>query len=49
VAGALALTVNLFLQRPVRSAIGLALILIGLPFYRRWTRSLSVVGNSPGV
>ncbi len=41
VAGALALTVNLFIQRPVRSAIGLLLILAGLPFYRHWTRASS--------
>jgi APA family basic amino acid/polyamine antiporter len=41
VAGAFALTVNLFIQRPVRSAIGLLLILAGLPFYRRWTRASS--------
>ncbi len=36
VLGALALTVNLWLARPVRSSIGLALILCGLVFYRRW-------------
>jgi APA family basic amino acid/polyamine antiporter len=42
VAGAFALTVNLFIQRPVRSAIGLLLILAGLPFYRYWNRSTSV-------
>jgi len=41
VAGGLALTVNLFIQRPVRSAIGLLLILAGLPFYRRWSRTPS--------
>ena len=41
VAGALALTANLFIQRPVRSAIGLLLILAGLPFYRHWTRASS--------
>ena len=41
VAGAFALTVNLFIQRPVRSAIGLLLILAGLPFYRHWTRASS--------
>jgi basic amino acid/polyamine antiporter, APA family len=40
VAGAFALTVNLFIQRPVRSAIGLLLILAGLPFYRHWTKRL---------
>ena len=39
VAGALALTVNLWLDRPGRSSIGLLVILAGLPFYRRWTRS----------
>ncbi|HKW64125.1 MAG TPA: amino acid permease [Candidatus Acidoferrum sp.] len=38
VVGAFALTVNLFIQRPVRSSIGLLLILAGLPFYRHWTK-----------
>ena len=42
VAGALALTVSLWLDRPGRSSIGLLLILAGLPFYRRWSRSRSV-------
>jgi APA family basic amino acid/polyamine antiporter len=36
VMGALALTVNLWMELPVRSSIGLALILSGLIFYRRW-------------
>jgi amino acid transporter len=36
VIGALALTVNLWLQRPLRSSIGLMVILVGLVFYRRW-------------
>jgi len=36
VAGALALTVNIWLERPGRSTIGLVLILAGLPFYKRW-------------
>jgi basic amino acid/polyamine antiporter, APA family len=40
VAGALALTFNIWLERPGRSSIGLLLILLGLPFYRRWA-----VGN----
>jgi basic amino acid/polyamine antiporter, APA family len=48
VAGALALTFNIWLERPGRSSIGLLLILAGLPFYRRWNRSLSAAGNSPG-
>ncbi|PYT69323.1 MAG: amino acid permease [Acidobacteria bacterium] len=38
VAGGFALTLNLFIQRPVRSAIGLLLILAGLPFYNHWTK-----------
>ena len=36
VLGAAALTVNLYVQRPWRSSIGLLLILSGLIFYRRW-------------
>jgi APA family basic amino acid/polyamine antiporter len=36
VAGALALTVNIWIERPVRSSIGLALIFSGLLFYRAW-------------
>jgi APA family basic amino acid/polyamine antiporter len=38
VAGALALTVNIWIERPGRSSLGLLLILAGLPFYRWWTR-----------
>ena len=49
VAGAFALTVNLFIQRPVRSAIGLLLILAGLPFYRYWSRARSVAGDVPST
>jgi APA family basic amino acid/polyamine antiporter len=49
VAGALALTFNIWLERPGRSSIGLLLILAGLPFYRRWNRSLSAADNSPGL
>jgi len=40
VAGALALTITLWLARPVRSSIGLALILSGLFFYRYWRKKL---------
>jgi len=36
VLGALALTLNIWITSPVRSSIGLLLILAGLPFYRRW-------------
>lgn len=39
VAGALALTVSLWLDRPGRSSIGLLLIFAGLPFYKWWSRS----------
>jgi APA family basic amino acid/polyamine antiporter len=49
VAGALALTFNIWLERPGRSSIGLLLILAGLPFYRRWSRLVSGAGNSPGA
>lgn len=36
VAGALALTISIWYFRPVRSSIGLLLILSGLVFYRHW-------------
>ena len=36
VLGATALTANLWLERPLRSTVGLLLILAGLGFYRRW-------------
>jgi len=39
IAGAIALTVGLWAARPVRSTVGLALILLGLAFYRSWQRS----------
>jgi APA family basic amino acid/polyamine antiporter len=41
VAGALALTLNIWLQRPGRSSIGFLLILAGLPFYRWWRTRLT--------
>jgi basic amino acid/polyamine antiporter, APA family len=37
VLGSIALTVNLFIERPGRSSIGLVLILSGLFFYRQWS------------
>ncbi len=40
IAGALALTINIWLNRPGRSSIGLLLILAGLPFYRYWNKRL---------
>src|SRR5262249_24264451 len=39
VVGAVALTVNIWLDRPGRSSIGLLLILAGLPFFRHWQKS----------
>ena len=39
VAGALAVTINVWMEQPLRSSIGLALILLGLVFYRRWSNS----------
>src|SRR2546429_8646489 len=41
VAGALALTLNIWLERPGRSSIGLLLILAGLPLYKWWVRKAS--------
>jgi APA family basic amino acid/polyamine antiporter len=46
VAGALALTFNIWLDRPGRSSVGLLLILAGLPFYRRWRRLNSSAGEA---
>ena len=40
-AGETALTVTLWLARPVRSSIGLVLIFSGLIFYRHWQRKTS--------
>ena len=37
-AGGLAMTVNLWLDRPIRSSIGLSMILLGLPFYFYWRK-----------
>lgn len=45
---ALAITINLWLTRPIRSSIGLAVILLGLPFYFRW-RKKSEVAVSPQI
>jgi APA family basic amino acid/polyamine antiporter len=45
VAGALALTLNILIDRPGRSVIGLLLIAAGLPFYRYWSRLDSTVSD----
>jgi APA family basic amino acid/polyamine antiporter len=36
IVGAAALSASIWMYRPVRSSIGLALILFGLVFYRSW-------------
>jgi basic amino acid/polyamine antiporter, APA family len=46
IAGALALTIGLWAARPVRSTIGLALILLGLVFYPRWQRGAGAGENA---
>ena len=38
---AVALTVNLWMVRPVRSSLGLAVILLGIPFFYYWRKSRS--------
>lgn len=37
-AAALAISMNLILVRPVRSSIGVAIILLGIPFFRYWRK-----------
>jgi hypothetical protein len=37
-----AMTVNLWLDRPVRCSIGLGIILLGLPFYFHWRKTCDV-------
>ena len=37
---ALAVAVNLWLLRPVRSSIGIAIILLGFPFFYRWRKRI---------
>jgi basic amino acid/polyamine antiporter, APA family len=46
VIGAVALTVNLLIQNPLRSTIGLALILAGLIFYARWRKRIPAEQSS---
>lgn len=44
--GALAVTVNLLVQRPLRSTMGLAVMLIGLPLYAYWRKRIPTEQNS---
>jgi basic amino acid/polyamine antiporter, APA family len=43
---AIALTINLWMVRPVRSSLGLLVIAAGVPFYYRWRKSASESVNS---
>lgn len=43
---AIALTANLWMDRPLRSSIGLAVILSGIPFFYRWNKA---AGPSPAT
>lgn len=43
---AIALTVNLWTVRPVRSTIGLLVIVAGIPFYYRWRGGVLPTGSS---
>jgi basic amino acid/polyamine antiporter, APA family len=45
VLGALALTISIWIERPVRSSIGLAMMLSGLIFYRYWQRHEEPLGQ----
>jgi len=45
---ALALTVNLWIDRPVRSSMGLAVILLGIPFFRYWQKKSGAVAAAAG-
>jgi len=39
---AIALTANLWMVRPVRSSLGLAVILAGIPFYYHWRKPAQI-------
>ena len=39
---AIALTANLWMVRPVRSSLGLAVLLAGIPFYYHWRKSAQI-------
>lgn len=48
VAGAVALTINLWLGRPVRCTIGLAMMMVGLIFYRHWKSKSGLTADATG-
>jgi hypothetical protein len=45
----LAISLNLWLARPVRSSIGLAIILLGAPFFFYWRRRATAVFETPAI
>src|SRR5229473_2093314 len=47
-AAAVALTVNLWAVRPVRSSLGLAVILAGVPFFYHWRKLRQTAGDESG-
>jgi amino acid transporter len=47
-AAAMALTVNLWMGRPVRSSLGLGVIVLGVPFYYRWHKRPRAAGIHSG-
>jgi amino acid transporter len=44
---AIALTVSLWMVRPVRSSLGLVVILVGIPFFNRWSKPLAPPSQAP--
>jgi len=44
---ALALTINLWMVRPVRSTLGLAVIIAGVPFFYRWQKTARASAPTP--
>jgi len=48
-AGGLAMTMNLWLDRPIRSSMGLGIILLGLPFYFHWRKKSDFMTSSDTV
>ena len=44
-----AISLNLWLARPVRSSIGLAIILLGAPFFFYWRRRATAVVETPAM
>jgi APA family basic amino acid/polyamine antiporter len=47
-AAAMALTVNLWMVRPVRSSLGLGVIAMGIPFFYRWHKRPRAAGINSG-